>query len=310
MQNNAINNCQPYPQQGPNAVNISIYSPQAYGNTSASIPACTPASSNFYSIYGTNPQPNLPLYPANYNNMIERTQPYQNLYPANTYGVANPQQNPYGYPNGTYNNGQQNPDLYPGRMYDQAYENTPQNGLYPENYENADKMSQQNQLPNNQANKTSNDANAKYGVSENSSNNSSTSDATEKSKDKKEKKITPLTDDYIKSLENYLNNQNQKIRLIGAKELLERFKEDENRKDNPSLVPLVNKILKDPSPTVRFLGLTMLQLDYCTGNDETVSLLKQIQQENKDKIGQEQLLASEILLKMSAPDKIKIKENK
>ena len=50
-----------------------------------------------------------------------------------------------------------------------------------------------------------------------------------------------LTDDYIKSLENYMNNENPKIRLIGTKEVLERFKEDENRKDNPSLMALLNK---------------------------------------------------------------------
>ena len=52
----------------------------------------------------------------------------------------------------------------------------------------------------------------------------------------------------------------------------------------------------------------MLNLDYCTGNDETVGLLKQIQSQNKDKVGEEQLVASEILLKMSAPDKIKVQE--
>ena len=89
---------------------------------------------------------------------------------------------------------------------------------------------------------------------------------------------------------------------------MERFKEDENRKDNPSLIPLLNKILQDSSLSVRFLGLTILQLDYCTGDEQTVELLKQIQAENKDKVGEDQLLDSEILLKMSAPDKIKLKE--
>lgn len=127
-----------------------------------------------------------------------------------------------------------------------------------------------------------------------------------KNKDTKEKRITPLTDDYVKSIENYLNNPNPKIRLIGTKELLNRLKEDEKRKDNPSLIPLVNKILQDSSSSVRFLGLTMLQLDYCVGNDETIEILKQIQSRNGDKVGEEQLLASEVLLKMSAPNKVKI----
>ena len=120
-------------------------------------------------------------------------------------------------------------------------------------------------------------------------------------KDDKPKTITPLTDEYVKSLENYLDNDNSKVRLIGAKELVERLKEDENRKDNKSLIPLLNKTLKDTSPSVRFLGLTALQLGYCTGDDETVKILKEIQAQNKDKFGQDSLLASEILLKMAAP---------
>lgn len=128
-----------------------------------------------------------------------------------------------------------------------------------------------------------------------------------KTDEKKEpKKVTPLTDDYIKSLENYLDSDNPKVRLIGAKDLMERFKEDENRKDNPSLIPLLNKALQDTSSTVRFLALTTLQLGYSVGNDETVQIVKQIQAENKDKIGEDSLLASEILLKLSAPEQVEL----
>lgn len=123
-------------------------------------------------------------------------------------------------------------------------------------------------------------------------------------KDKKPKKITVLTDEYIKNLENYLNDGNPKVRLIGAKELLERFKEDETRVDNPSLTALLNKSLRDTSPSVRFLGLTSLQLGYSKGNDETIQILKEIQATNKDKFGEDALLASEILLKLSAPQKV------
>ena len=122
----------------------------------------------------------------------------------------------------------------------------------------------------------------------------------------KTKKVVPLTDDYIKSLENYMNNENPKIRLIGAKEVLERFKEDENRKDNPSLMALLNKALRDTSPSVRFLALTSLQLGYAVGNNETVSILREIQSQNTDKIGEDALLASEILLKMSQGQKVEV----
>ncbi|MBR3604938.1 MAG: hypothetical protein IKL52_02795 [Candidatus Gastranaerophilales bacterium] len=122
----------------------------------------------------------------------------------------------------------------------------------------------------------------------------------------KTKKITPLTNEYVQSLENYMNNDNPKVRLIGTKELLERFKEDENRKDNASLMPLLNKALRDSSPAVRFLGLTALQLGYAVGNDETVTILKEIQSKNDDKIGEDSLLASEILLNMSAGQKVEV----
>ena len=87
---------------------------------------------------------------------------------------------------------------------------------------------------------------------------------------------------------------------------MERFKEDENRKDNPSLIPLLNKALRDPNAAVRFLGLTALQLGYAVGNDETIAILKEIQSKNSDKIGEDSLLASEILLKMVAPEKVEV----
>ena len=254
MQNNPINSYSCCPQQNPNAVSINIYSPQAYGNGNATNPVCSQAMpmNNYYPVYGPNTQPNLPLYPANYNNMINR----QNGYPE--------------YPN------------------------------------NAQMLSD---MPNNQANKANTDTRAKHTIVENSSNNTNSTEESKDNKKKKDKKIIPLNDQYVQTLENYLNDANPKVRLLAAKELLERLKEDENRKDNPSLIPLVNKILQDTSPTVRFLGLTSHQLGYCTGDNETVNILKQIQAENKDKIGQEQLLASEILLKMTAPDAIKIKED-
>ena len=226
MQNYNYNPAQPiYPQQGPNAVSINIYSPQAYGAG-----ANTTAQTNpYYSMYGQNPQPNMPGYPNNYNNLINQNpQPLNNS--RNITGDVNPLQK------------------------------TPADEAQPS----------QNQSPadNNEAKKT--------------------------------KEITPLTDDYIKSLENYLNNPNPKVRLIAAKDILERFKEDENRKDNPSLTALLNKVLRDTSVSVRFAGLTALQVGYCVGNDETIEILKQIQNENKDKIGEDSELASEILLKLSA----------
>ena len=71
-------------------------------------------------------------------------------------------------------------------------------------------------------------------------------------------------------------------------------------------MPLLNKALRDSSPSVRFLGLTMLQLGYALGNDETVAILKEIQSQNQDKIGEDSLLATEILLNMAAPQKVDV----
>ena len=217
-----------YPVQGPNAVNINIVQPQAYGTS-----------------------------PASTNSGVVQQQPQQGLYPYNSL---------YGQPQGMPN--------------------------YPPNYNN---------MLNSQAPADNERSAVGNGNMAQKTDNPEENKKIEGKKDEKPKTVTPLTDDYVKSLENYLNNDNSKVRLIGAKELVERLKEDENRKDNKSLIPLVNKTLRDSSPSVRFLGLTALQLGYCTGNDETVQILKEIQSQNKDKFGQDSLLASEILLKMAAP---------
>ena len=102
---------------------------------------------------------------------------------------------------------------------------------------------------------------------------------------KEEKPRVPLTDEYIMSLENYLNNQNPKIRLMGAKDVLDRFKEDNSRSTDVALTALLNKILQDPTETVRFMGLTALDLGYAKGNDLTVQLLKQMQQDSTSSYG-------------------------
>ena len=264
MQQNYLNNCQPqvYPQSNPNAVNINIYTPQAYGANTQNAPA-TSQQSGYYSMYGPNSMPNLPLYPQNYNAPIN-------------YNYAN---NPIA----------QQPTQY-----------MPMNPYY--------QQPQDNQFnPTNQVNMLE-DRNRAYSGLNNNKETDETESSDKSKKKKKDKLITPLTDDYIKNLENYMNSPNKKIRLIGVKELMERFKEDENRKDNKSLIPLLNKALQDTSPTVRFVAMTTLQLGYSVGDDTTVQLLAKIANENQDKFGQDALLASEILLKLSAPPAYKVKE--
>lgn len=133
----------------------------------------------------------------------------------------------------------------------------------------------------------------------NNFNNQNTTDPN-KQTDKTKTKVI-LTDDYIRALENYLNNQDAKVRLTAAKQLLERFKEDPSRRMDPALTALLNKVLQDPKASVRYVGLTTLDTGYALGNDETVAILKQIQERSDIMYGEDAVLASNILLKMSAP---------
>lgn len=122
---------------------------------------------------------------------------------------------------------------------------------------------------------------------------------TEPEKKKTEKRdVVELTDDYIKNLENYLNSQDAKIRLMGAKEVLARLQEDDSRKDDVALNALVNKMLQDPSQQVKFISMAILDSRIATGNELTVQLLQNIQQQ-KTGYGEDALKASQILLKMA-----------
>ena len=179
MQQNYLNNCsnQCYPVANPNAVNINIISPQAYGQAPAcqnDVPQC---NSGYYSMYGANTMPNLPLYPQNYNAPIY----YNNL--------TNPISNPYQAQQG-------NPAQF---GMPTQYPDAQQNQLIPNNQANL--MKDLGAAPNNQLNE--------YNSIEKSKETSKSSDdkKTDK-KDEKEKTITPLTDDYIKNLENYLDSNN------------------------------------------------------------------------------------------------------
>ncbi len=119
-------------------------------------------------------------------------------------------------------------------------------------------------------------------------------------KKKMEKRqIVQLTDDYVKSLENYLNDQNKQVRLMGAKEVLARLQEDDSRKNDPALNALVNKMLQDPSQPVRLMAMTALENRNATGNDTSKIILTNIQNSNQSH-GEDSLTASKVLLKMAA----------
>lgn len=116
---------------------------------------------------------------------------------------------------------------------------------------------------------------------------------------KKEKKeVVELTDDYIKTLESYLNDQDKEKRLMAAKEVLARFEEDSTRKDDPALNALVNKMLQDPYQAVKLIAMSVLESRAASGNNKSMVLLSNMRND-KSNHGMDALQASNILLKMA-----------
>ena len=125
-----------------------------------------------------------------------------------------------------------------------------------------------------------------------------------KKENTKETKIVALTDEYIKSLENYLNNPNNEIRLMASKEILTRLDEDKDRYNDAALNALLNKMIQDPSKLIRVAALSAFASGLASGNDYTVQLLQNIQS-NPSADKEDVLQAADILLKMSAGTEVK-----
>lgn len=94
---------------------------------------------------------------------------------------------------------------------------------------------------------------------------------------KTKKQVVVLTDEYIMSLENFLNNPNKEIRRKGASEVINRLGEDKDRKTDPALNALLNKMLQDPDRGVRILAISAFSSGIAKGNDLSVQLLKYIE---------------------------------
>lgn len=128
-----------------------------------------------------------------------------------------------------------------------------------------------------------------------------------KEKSDKTKEVVQLTDDYIKTLENYLRNSNKEVRIMGAKELSKRFEEDKSRKNDRALNSLLNLTLQDKSQAIRSIGLAITSGGLAQGDSKTVELLKGMQSSSNSH-GQDALIAAESLLKMSG-EKVKIPDD-
>ena len=121
----------------------------------------------------------------------------------------------------------------------------------------------------------------------------------EAQKKTKKVRVVALTNEYIMSLENYLNNPNKEVRLMASKEVLKRFNEDRDRYNDAALNALINKMLQDPEKLVRIAALSALSSELASGNEYTVTLLQRIQANPKSS-PEDVMEAANILLKMSA----------
>jgi len=209
----------------------------------------------------------------------------------NTY----PQDCCYGYQNETQMQSKSNnpgyPYAYPPQYYLNNYNTTNVNG-----------KDAQNITPNDIENQNGTDSTRSDGIINDINNR--IDEQKEQKKNTKEKRIIALTDDYIRSLENYLDSPNDEVRLMASKEVLKRLDEDKNRYDDAALNALLNKMMQDPSKLVRIAALSAFSSQLASGNDYTVKLLQDIQSNPKsDK--EDVMQAANALLKMSADVEIK-----
>ena len=127
-----------------------------------------------------------------------------------------------------------------------------------------------------------------------------------------------MTDDYIKTIENYLRSPDESVRKAGIVDLLKRFGEDSSRYDDPALTALLNIALQDPKANNRLLAMSSISGEMAHGDENTVQLLKNLQ--TSDKLyGQEAKMATEALLKAAQtrteiidndPPKVKSEDDK
>lgn len=118
----------------------------------------------------------------------------------------------------------------------------------------------------------------------------------------KTKRIVELTDDYIKTLENYLRSPDESVRKSGIVDLIKRFEEDTSRYDDPALTALLNIALQDPKADNRMLAMSPIACENAHGDENTVKLLQALQASEKI-FGQEAKMATESLLKVAQTKK-------
>ena len=133
------------------------------------------------------------------------------------------------------------------------------------------------------------------------------SETTKTDEKQKTKKVVELTDDYIKTLENYLRSPDATVRKSGIKELINRYEEDESRYDDPALTALLNIALQDSDTNNRLFAMSPIASGSAHGDENTIKLLQNLQASDK-LYGQEAKMANDALLN-AAQTKVEIPDN-
>ncbi len=180
--------------------------------------------------------------------------------------------------------------------------NSTANATYTLPYSQVQPQVQPQQMQDNQAPAAAQSLNAKAAVA-----NTPISNTVSQQNTGKTKQIVELTDDYIKSLESYLKNQDSSIRQAGITELIKRFEEDDSRYNDPALTALLNIALQDPTPNNRVLAMSVIAGGKATGDKNTKTILDKLQQSDK-LFGQEAIMANKSLLQ-SAQHRITVPDN-
>jgi len=92
--------------------------------------------------------------------------------------------------------------------------------------------------------------------------------------------IVELTPEYLQFLEDRLKNKDNVERATAASEILKRFKEVPERRNDPNLTALLNMALQDKSPTTVFTALQSLENGYSEGDAKTKQILQNIANSN------------------------------
>ncbi len=126
-------------------------------------------------------------------------------------------------------------------------------------------------------------------------------------KNQRTKKVVELTDEYIKSLENYIRDNDPSVRKAGIIDLIKRYEEDSSRYDDPALTALLNIALQDPKAENRMLAMSVISAEQAHGDENTIALLRNLQTSTKA-YNQERKMAMEAALK-AAQSKVEVVDN-